>query len=203
MSGAVAPAVDVLQHRLYVGPPVAGRPLDELSAYWHHEHRKVAPGLPELLGYVQNRPLPGWLERIPYLTCAETWYASFEAEHRSYASNYYRDVVVPDEERFIDRAGSWHSPVTATRVLRDGPRSSLRVLAIGGDVERLGEPVSGDRLELLDLHRDPPVAGPKVVVSLWTDDALLADVAAAQLGGIAFVTRPVPIVDPPLPGWGG
>jgi hypothetical protein len=134
------------QHRFMVGPVRPGRTTADASEHWHSRHSKIVPGLPHLRGYVQNRPLSPWREQIPLLACAETWYETRDDEQESYASDYYRETIIPDEERFIDRSSSWTSVVEATEVREDERAGRLRVIAIGGDLAVLDRAPSGERV---------------------------------------------------------
>jgi len=186
----------VTQHRIYLGGPHPTLAAADAHRHWHERHSRIAPGLPRLRGYVQNRPLQEWWGVFPYTTCAESWYGSREAEVESYSSAYYRDVVVVDEARFIDRDASWTSPVTRTELVRPGPRTSRRVLAFGALPEDAAACAAPGRLELLHLHRAPPGESSPVILSFWTDDAESARAAVAGVTGTACVVRPVAIVEP-------
>lgn len=200
MSNATEPPA-MAQHRFYVGPIQAGLSPKEAGEYWYHRHSQIVPGLPRLGGYVQNRPLPPWRERIPLLACAETWYHSREDEQFSYASDYYRDTIVPDEERFIDRSSSWTSAVASVEVLKDGPPGGLRVIGIGADPAVLGETLADERVEAIRLLR-PPTPAESTVVAVWTNERDRADQLANTLGGLAFVSESVAIVTPAVSPWG-
>jgi uncharacterized protein (TIGR02118 family) len=186
-----------LQHRMHLGPPRPGAALEEAQRHWREHHPLVVKDLPGLRGYVQNRLLRTWWRRLPYFVCAESWFASREAEAEALSGRHYREVVAPDEARILERERAWSSPVSALELLRDGPRAPLRVLAFGGSAERLAGTETASRAEVLYVRKPPPGVAAPHVVSAWVDDAALADELASALGGLAFVCAPVAVVAPP------
>jgi hypothetical protein len=118
-----------MQHRILMSPVAEGVSLAGAHRHWREQHSQIVPGIDGINGYVQNRPLPEWWEQIPVLVCAESWFPSADAEKGAYASQYYCDVIAPDEARFIARDRAWHSAITAVDLLLDGPRSSLTNLS--------------------------------------------------------------------------
>jgi hypothetical protein len=190
------------QHRFYLGPCRPGGDPTVAHRYWRECHRQTVGGTDYLLGYVQNRPLASWWDRIPYLVCAETWFATREDEAAFYAAEYFSTVIVPDEHRIIDRAASWNAAVVAAEILRDGARGPWRAMAFGGDREELD--AAGPEfthVEALQLRRPVRDGDEPVLLSAWTADRDAADALAVALGGVAFVANPVPVVGPPAPGW--
>jgi uncharacterized protein (TIGR02118 family) len=190
-----------LQHRVHLGPPRPGAAIEDAQRHWHERHPRLVRELPGLCGYVQNRPLPTWWHRLPYIVCAETWFASRTAEAEALAGEHYRNVVVPDEARILLREHAWSSPVTRVEVVQDGPRTALRMLAFGGSRERLAAATPAGRIEVLHLRRPPtPDLAPEVL-SVWSEDELVAGELAGAVGGVAFVSAPVALVAPPGEGW--
>ena len=187
-----------LQHRMHLGPPRPKMPMDAAQRHWRERHGDVVRELPGLCGYVQNRPLKHWWARIPYIVCAESWFESRDAETAAFTGPYYRDVVAADEARFIVRESAWSSPVAEVEVVQDAPRETLRVLAFGGSAD---VPAGPSRCEILHLRKQPPGVASPGVVSMWTDDADVAEALAGRLGGLAFVTAPVAVVPPPAAVW--
>lgn len=195
-------SADALQHRIYLGPCRPGGDPREAHRYWRESHRQTVRGTDHLLGYVQNRPLAAWWDRVPFLVCAETWFATRADEAAFYEADYFFKVIVPDEERIIDRDASWNSAVAGVDVLTDGDRATWRVMSFGGPRERFDDALAGfSRAEVLQLRRPVPGQGDPHVLSAWTDDAGAAADLAGRLGGLTFVANPVPVVAPPVRGW--
>jgi hypothetical protein len=184
-----------------MSPVADGASFAGAHRHWREQHAQIVPDIAGINGYVQNRPLPEWWERVPVLVCAESWFPSPDAEKAAYASEYYGDVIVPDEERFIARDRAWHSLISGGDLLVDGPRASLRVLGFGSGPRAAGELGGWDRVEILHLRRDPPDGGEPLLLSAWTDDSERASALASGLEGVAFVTAPEVIVEPPDDGW--
>ena len=145
--------------------------------------RGRVPPTPLLAGYVQNRPLEEEWERLGSRSiCSETWFADHDAEKNSFASDYYRDTVMPDEHRFLDRESAWMG-----RFLTDAPLPSspprFRVLAFGATLPGT---------EGIGLDRPPsPFA------SLWLDDRAAALDLARSVDGYAFAAEPAVLRIPP------
>lgn len=191
-----------LQHRIYLGRPHTGADCADLERagwHWRHRHSRVVRDMPLLNGYVQNRPLEEWWGRMPFLVCAETWFASREDEHASYASDYYRDVIAVDERNVIPPEGAWNSSVERIEELRPGERAAFRVLGFGQELPgEVGDAFT--RVELLHVRRPTPDGAPHVF-SAWTDDRDAAVALARGLDGLAFACEAAAIVVPDVDGW--
>jgi hypothetical protein len=189
------------QHRILLGARRPGVDPQACARHWHDAHPLVVRDIPHIAGYVQNRPLTGQAQNAGFSVCAESWFPSRELERAGYASAHYRDVVAPDEERFIDRAASWNSAVVGVEVLREGARRCLRVLAFGAEPGQLLAADCATRVEILHLHRAPPGQRRALALSAWLRDVDAARGLAARLSGLTLVTAPVAPLDPPEPGW--
>lgn len=187
-------------HRILMAPVATGVPPADAHRHWRDRHSQVVPKIDGLVGYVQNRPLPEFWDR-PYLVCAESWFTSREAESDAYASGYYRDTVVVDEERFIDRERAWHSPIVATRVILDGPRFGFRALVFGAEG---GDLADGDwsRVESLELRRPIAAGLAPTILAAWSADRDAALGLVDRDDGHSFVAAPEAVV-PPGPEWRG
>lgn len=191
-----------LQHRIYLGPCRPGSSPADAHRYWRETHRQTVRGTDHLQGYVQDRPLPEWWDRVPFLVCAETWFASRADEASFYEADYFFKVIVPDEQRIIDRDASWNSAVSGVEVVRDGDRAAWRVMSFGGPRDDFEAAAAGlSRAEVLHLRRPAPGQEEPVLLSAWTEDPEAAEALARRLGGLTFVANPVPVVAPPVPGW--
>ena len=180
-----------MQHRIIVVDARSDIPLAEAQRHWRERHAGVYAPTPQLAGYVQNRPLEEEWERLGRRSvCSETWFADHDAERASFASDYYRDVVMPDEGSFLDRGSAWMG-----RVLDEPPweqpRARYRVLAFGA--ETLLWDGQADR-HVVD--RDPAGGGARVVLSAWLDDRHEALTVARASGVFAFAAEPAVVVAP-------
>ena len=190
-----------LQHRIFLAPARPGVAWAQAQAHWRSNHEAIMLEIPGLVGYVQNRPLPEWWVHLPYLACSETWFGDREAERAAYASDWYREQIAVDEARMFGREDSWSSPVLDVETLQAGFTGRFRTLAFGAEPHRLNGILYDGRAEALRLLRPPPAGGDRVIVSVWTDDAVLARHLALRLGGLAFVAEAVASLPPPRPPW--
>lgn len=99
----------MVQHRIFLVQPWGDPPHDAAREHWQAHHGTLFAGLPALRGYRQNRPLDkewkagrGWI-------CSETWFDDRAHEAEAFASDFYREQVVPDEASFLDRDNAWHA----------------------------------------------------------------------------------------------
>lgn len=90
-----------------------GMTFEEFSDYWRKGHADLVRSIPkvwdEFSGYRQNHILPGTCLHLdgkpvaqPYDGIVEIWFDSFQALESTMMSQYYRDVIRPDEETFVD-----------------------------------------------------------------------------------------------------
>lgn len=114
-----------------------GMPYDEFYDYWLNEHSKVVLGLDGLIRYVQSHPVQELYEggAMPFDGVVETWFESLDVMKRNGASDYW-DVVVADEEAFIDR-------------------STVGVLLADEHVIKDGDPAAGGVKTIKVMHRKP------------------------------------------------
>jgi hypothetical protein len=179
-----------MQHRIIVVDSLAGVPVAGAQRHWRERHPAVYAPAPALLGYVQNRPLEEEWERLGSRSiCSETWFADHASERRSFASDYYRDVVMPDEARFLDRSTAWMGRILAGQPGRVGS-ARYRVLAFGCDTLAAGG------ADVLEVDRAPWCGGGTRVASLWLDDRRRALELARAAGGFAFAAEPAVVVPP-------
>lgn len=104
---------------------------DEFYAHWLTRHPRLVLGhLEGLVRYVQNHPLSEWrAARSGYDAVLELWFDSADAIRRNAESPYMRDVLRPDEERFVDRA-SIRTIFVDEHVVKDLPRASSAIKLI-------------------------------------------------------------------------
>jgi EthD domain len=163
-----------MQHRIIVVETLAEVPVSAAQAHWRDRHAVVYAPTPLLAGYVQNRPLEEEWERLGTRSiCSEIWFADRDAARRSFASDHYRDHVVPDESLFLDRDSAAMSRVEAEPAWPE-PLPRYRVLAFGLELEGT-----------LRLDREPHVVG-----SAWTDDRARALELARSADVFAFAAEP-------------
>ena len=172
-----------MQHRIIVVDTRPGVPVAEAQRHWRERHAAVYLPTPLLAGYVQNRPLEEEWERLGSRSiCSETWFADHDAEKNSFASDYYRDTVMPDEHRFLNRESAWMG-----RFLTDAPLPSspprFRVLAFGATLPG-AEGIAVDR-------------PPSPIASIWLDDRAAALELARSVDGYAFAAEPAVLRVPP------
>ena len=184
--------------KIFVVPFLPEISMAEGQRMWHEEHGPIWVRTPHLRGYVQNRPVPEWWGRIPALACAEDYFDSREAEQQMLETDYYRDTVLPDEERMFRRSGAWVSTVTKEELLQEGSRSAFRVLAFGAPRPAEEHLEDAGRVELMHVRRAPPLCPCAHVVSAWAADLDHAERLSRWLGGFAFVAAPESLMPPPL-----
>ena len=179
-----------MQHRIIVVDTLAGVSAADAQRHWREWHPVVYAPAPSLLGYVQNRPLEEEWERLGARSiCSETWFADHASERASFASDYYRDVVMPDEARFLDRSTAWLGRVLVEQPGRVGG-ARYRVLAFGSDA------LVGEGAEVVEVDRAPWCGGGTCVTSLWLDDRSRALELARAAAGFAFAAEPAVVVPP-------
>ncbi len=181
-----------MQHRIIVVETRADLPVAEAQRHWRDRHPAVYVSAPNLVGYVQNRPLEEEWERLGRRSvCSETWFEDRVTERASFESDYYHDVVLPDESVFLDRESAWMG-----RIVTEGgwssPRPRYRVLAFGA-----ASLAGGEGAGVYEVDRDPPDGGARLVVSVWVDDRRRALELARALGPFAFAAEAAVFVEPP------
>jgi hypothetical protein len=165
-----------VQHRIIVVDALASLSPADAQRHWRERHPAVYLPVPHLLGYVQNRPLEEeWARLGTRSICSETWFADHAAERASFASAYYRETVMPDENAFLDRESAWMG-----RILEEPPwpaeRPRYRVLAFGAELPGA---------DVLRIDREPAT-----VSSLWVDDRERALALARAVSAYAFAAEP-------------
>jgi hypothetical protein len=194
-----------MQHRIIVVDTLAGVPVADAQRHWRSRHADVYAPTPLLVGYVQNRPLEEEWERLGTRSiCSETWFVDRDAERESFGSDYYHDVVMPDENRFLDRSSAWPGRVVAEAATPVGD-ARYRVLAFG---------TSLGGADVIEVDRVPWCGGEPLVSSLWLDDRRQALALARSVGAgmgeasaspagsstaraFAFAAEPALILAPP------
>jgi hypothetical protein len=181
-----------MQHRIIVVDTLYGVPAADAQRHWRGRHAGVYQPAPSLLGYVQNRPLEEEWERLGTRSiCSETWFADQASERASFASDYYRDVVMPDEERFLDRSSAWPGRVLAEPPGRVGS-AAYRVLAFGSRA------LAEQGADVVEVDRAPWCGGGTYVASLWLDDRSRALELARAATCFAFAAESAVVVAPPV-----
>lgn len=182
-------------HRIFIVPTRPDVPVDDAVDHWEQRHGAVFAATPHLGGYVQHRPSRSDQHRLGGRVCAEVWFGDRDAESRAWGSDHYRDVVTPDEERFVDRPRAWVARVVEEHPLVGppaGPEGSELLLA-GCDPSSVPSDAGG---RLLDLDRGGPDGGPPHVALLATGDdgaaRALADGVAADLVFVSVVAAVLP-----------
>jgi hypothetical protein len=189
------------QHRISLAPAKPGLAIADVHDHWRTHHAQLVLGLDGLVGYVQNRALPEWWPHLGFIACPETWFEDRDSERAAFASDYYRDELVPDEERTLARGDVWSSPVTAVEELHPGTPAGLRVLAFGGAAANLEGVLLDGRAEVLHLGRPAPGTTDPRVVSVFAGDEANARHLALRLGGVAFVAEAAVLRTPPVAPW--
>jgi hypothetical protein len=180
-----------MQQRIIVVETVPGLPVAEAQRHWRARHAEVYAPAPLLRGYVQNRPLEEEWPRLGARSiCSETWFDDREAERESFTSSYYLDVVMPDEETFLDRASAWAGRIVAEPP-GPPPGARYRVLAFGTGS------LPGVDAGVLEVDRPTWAGGDAVVSSLWLDDRERALEIARAAPVFAFACEPTAVVPPP------
>ncbi|MDQ2622769.1 MAG: EthD domain-containing protein [Actinomycetota bacterium] len=186
-----------VQHRIYLGPPREGLAMDDIQRHWIENHSEIVKKMPLLGGYVQNRPVEATLRDSKFAVCVETWFASRADEQTSYSSEYYLNVISPDErDNIIEQASSWNSAVADTGMIADGDRSGFRLLVFGADTWPDATSPSAGRTEVLHLRGSAPFDAPPVIFSVWFEDEDEALKAGAGFTRFSMVTRPTAVVPP-------
>jgi hypothetical protein len=193
--------VRIVHHKIFLAPFVAKLSMGDGQRLWEQDHGPIWLGSPGLRGYVQNRPVRAWWDRMPRLACAEDWFESREDEQALHQSEYYRQTVLPDEERMFSRENAWVSTVTGVEVLRPGDAQAFRVLSFGAERPDVSRLAGTGRAELLHLRRPAPLSSSPLVLSVWTAALDEARVLAETIGGFAFVVAPAALRPPPLAPW--
>ena len=84
---------------------------EEFIEYWKNVHGRVAeqgPGFQKYMQrYVHNYPIKGVSPENGYAGVVECWFNSVEDMQKCTDNDYYRDIIYPDEEKFID----WSNPI--------------------------------------------------------------------------------------------
>ena len=172
-----------MQHRIILVDTRPVVPVADAQRHWRDRHAGVYLQTPHLAGYVQNRPLEEEWERLGARSiCSETWFADHDAEKASFASDYYRATVMPDERRFLDRESAWMGRFLDEPPWPD-PLPRYRVLAFGAEL-RGGATAAVDR---------PPAT----VASVWLDDREEALAVARAVDGHAFAAEAIVLRPPP------
>jgi hypothetical protein len=190
-----------MHHKIFLVPFLGVWSVAEAHRVWEDEHAPIWLRAPGLRGYVQNRPVRECWDRMPAIACAEDWFDSREDEQSLHQTRYYRETVVPDEERIFERENAWVSTVSSVELLHDGPVQPFRVLSFGATRPMLSTLSTGERAELLHLRRVPPLSSSPLVVAAWASTIDLALALAARLGGFAFATAPAALLPPPVSPW--
>ena len=181
----------LMQHRIIVVETLLDVPVAAAQAHWADRHAAVYAPTPLLLGYVQNRPLEEEWPRLGLRTiCSETWFADRSAEQESFGSDYYREHVMPDEARFLDRTSAWMG-----RIVEEPPSpvgsARYRVLAFGA------AEIPSVEAEVLEVDRAPWEGGEPRVLSVWLDDRARALELARAAPSFAYAAEPAVVVVPP------
>jgi uncharacterized protein (TIGR02118 family) len=81
---------------------------EEFISYWTNEHARLCleKFTSVVRRYTQQHPLetPEGLPKAPYDGIAELWFDDKDSIGQAFEQKVYESVVVPDEERFLDRA---------------------------------------------------------------------------------------------------
>lgn len=180
------------RHRIFLVPPL-GRDVAAERGHWEERHGLVFGRTPGLLGYRQNRPVAEQWRDGTARFCSETWFADREEERAAYRSDYYRDVVTPDESGFLDRDAAWSAVVVADGSRLSGPSTADRLIWFGAD------PPAGPRWQVLELDRPVPPPGIGTAAYVATLDRDLDGLPLIEADGpVALMCRPVDLVRPPV-----
>lgn len=119
--------------RFGFAPRKAGTTRSEFQDHWRNVHGPIIRGMPHLLGYRQNHaPDSFTLDGVRHDACAETDFATEDAMERAFASQYYSEVVMPDEARFVQR-GEGFAVLTFTPETRLPDSSTRRIFLLRRD----------------------------------------------------------------------
>lgn len=183
-------------HRIFVVPTRPDVPVDEAVDHWEQRHGAVFAATPHLAGYVQHRPSRSDQHRLGGRVCAEAWFDDRDAESRAWGSDHYRDVVTPDEERFVDRPRAWIARVVKEHAL-SGPAArpeGFEVVLTGCDPSAVPAGVGG---RILELDRGGPDGGPPHVALLATvDEAAARSLADGLSADVVFVSTMATVLPP-------
>lgn len=171
------------QHRVFLVPGLPDHTAEAVHRHWVRQHLEAFVATPHLVAYVQNRPLPEERSRVGSMVCSETWFADREAERTAFASTHYRDVVAPDEARFLAREEAWGARITASDPW-PSPTPRYRVLGFGSSTLAHDE-------QVVSVDRDVAVpGGGRALRSWWTDDRDEALRRARGAVGLAIACEP-------------
>jgi hypothetical protein len=122
------------QRRLFLVNLLGATSVHDEVAHWELAHAPLFAQTPGLLGYVQYRPLSEEWGRGLRQVCSSTVFADAEAERAAYASDFYRDMVTPDEAGFLDRDSAWSARVACEprQALDEQALHDFVVLRFGG-----------------------------------------------------------------------
>lgn len=101
------------QRRLFLVNLRGAAPVLDEVGHWEQSHAPLFARTAGLLAYVQYRPLAEEWARGFGQVCSETVFADPDAERAAYDSDFYRDVVTPDEASFLDRDSAWSARITS------------------------------------------------------------------------------------------
>ncbi|MFC0452176.1 EthD domain-containing protein [Rhodococcus jostii] len=108
---------------------------EEFSDHWRNVHGALLRDTPEprkaIRRYVQHhlRPNPGFPgESLPFDGFSESWYDSVESRQELWALPLWRDLVIPDEQTFLDTAATRVSVLDSQYTVIGDP------ITIGGEV---------------------------------------------------------------------
>lgn len=89
----------------------SGSTHEEFHRYWTEKHTALlstpVEGMPKVHRYVQLFPIPADVEGFhmaQYDGVAEIWFDTLQDAKHSFSSRHYEDVIVKDEEKFLDRS---------------------------------------------------------------------------------------------------
>ncbi|MGV9868436.1 EthD domain-containing protein [Rhodococcus koreensis] len=187
-----------MQHRLILLVPNPDNfdSLDDFHQHWNVRHADYVLPVPHVVGYVQNRPVDRAWHWERFHACAELFFDSADGERQAWDSEPWRTGLAPDESYLLDIERGWSSVVQSTVRVRMGFTEGLRVLAFGGDPDKI--PDGGGAVSILQLEDTPPIPGGRGrVLSVFTTDRAEADAVAAAVGGVALVADAARIIDPP------
>jgi hypothetical protein len=85
------------RHRVYLLDLGVGSSSRARFEHWRTAHPLVVIQLPGVIAYRQSWPH----DDIGSLVCSETWFADAAAERDAFSSDVYRDLVMPDEDKFV------------------------------------------------------------------------------------------------------
>lgn len=86
-------------------PARTGLSQQEFIDHWKHVHGPLArraPGAKYMRRYVHNYPIEGISPDNGFAGVVECWFESLDEMNACVDNDFYREVIAPDEERFID-----------------------------------------------------------------------------------------------------